>query len=187
MDRAINIRMRRRGPGEKVAPFRTRRDAVPLRAIRDRLHEWVRSSLKDLQAAVPDLPVEDRAADTWEPLFAIAEQACGEWPKHVRKARFAMAGEDPDDGRIGTQLLDDLKGSGAQTRITFSPERSSTGSKIEEAHGQSGGVTVSRSTSGNSPTLKAVPDQIDQCSYLGRAGQGVSPGRSDRRMASLRA
>src|SRR5687768_8728987 len=27
MDRAIVIRMRRRGPGEKVAPFRTRRDA----------------------------------------------------------------------------------------------------------------------------------------------------------------
>ncbi len=35
MDRAIVIRMRRRGPGEKVAPFRTRRDAPALHEIRD--------------------------------------------------------------------------------------------------------------------------------------------------------
>lgn len=69
MDRAIVIRMRRRGPGEKVAPFRSRRDAGALRALRDRLHEWVRSNLENLKTSVPDLPVEDRAADTWEPLL----------------------------------------------------------------------------------------------------------------------
>jgi Protein of unknown function (DUF3631) len=109
MDRAIPIRMRRRGPGEKVAPFRSRRDQPPLHGLRDRLHEWVRGNLKVLQEAEPHMPVEDRAADTWEPLFAIAELAGGEWPKRVRKACIALTGEDPDDGRIGTQLLADLK------------------------------------------------------------------------------
>jgi hypothetical protein len=109
MDRAIVIRMRRRGPGEKVAPFRTRRDAPPLRTIRDQLHEWVRGHRDTLLAAVPELPVEDRAADTWEPLFAIAELAGGEWPERARKACLALTGDDPDDGRIGTKLLTDLK------------------------------------------------------------------------------
>jgi hypothetical protein len=109
MDRAIDIRMRRRAPGEKVAPFRTRRDAPPLRTIRDQLHEWVRSNLKTLLAAVPELPVEDRAADTWEPLVAIAELAGGEWPERARRACLALTGEDPDDGRISTKLVADLK------------------------------------------------------------------------------
>jgi hypothetical protein len=109
MDRAIVIRMRRRGPGEKVAPFRTRRDAPALRDLRDRLHEWVRSNLVGLEAAVPDLPVEDRAADTWEPLFAITNLAGGEWPRRAGRACLALAGEEPDEGRIGTRLLADLK------------------------------------------------------------------------------
>ena len=46
MDRAIDIRMRRRSPGEKVAPFRTRRDAPPFNSLRDQLHGWVRGNLK---------------------------------------------------------------------------------------------------------------------------------------------
>jgi hypothetical protein len=109
MDRAIVLRMRRRGPGEQVAPFRSRRDQPPLHGLRDRLHQWVRGNLKVLQDAEPVMPVEDRAADTWEPLFAIAELAGGEWPERVRKACLALTGEDPEDGRISTQLLADLK------------------------------------------------------------------------------
>src|SRR6266511_2750474 len=35
MDRAIVVRMRRRGPGEQVRPYRTRRDAPPLRELGD--------------------------------------------------------------------------------------------------------------------------------------------------------
>ena len=109
MDRAIVVRMRRRGPGEQVAPFRSRRDQPPLHDLRDRLHQWVRGNLTVLQEAEPVMPVEDRAADTWEALFAIAELAGGEWPERVRKACLALTGEDPEDGRISTQLLADLK------------------------------------------------------------------------------
>jgi hypothetical protein len=109
MDRAIVIRMRRRGPGEKVAPFRTRRDAPALHEIRAKLNTWVRSNIKSLQAAEPVLPVEDRAADTWEPLFAIADLARGDWPERARKACLALTGEVPEDGPIGTRLLADLK------------------------------------------------------------------------------
>jgi hypothetical protein len=134
MDRAIDIRMRRRSPGEKVAPFRTRRDAPPFNSLRDQLHGWVRGNLKALQDAEPAMPVEDRAADTWEPLFAIAELAGGDWPERARKACLALTGEDPDDGRIGTQLLADLKAIwGADEEHLFSTTIIERLCEIEEA------------------------------------------------------
>ena len=108
MDRAIVIRMRRRGPGEKVAPFRTRRDGPALAALHDRLHNWIRAHLDVLAKAVPDLPVEDRAADTWEPLFVVADLAGGDWPDRARRACLALTGDEPDDSGVGIQLLADL-------------------------------------------------------------------------------
>lgn len=66
-DRAVNIRMRRRAPHETVQPFRTTRDALPLRALRDRLHRWVRAHLLHLRAALPAMPVEDRARTPGNP------------------------------------------------------------------------------------------------------------------------
>jgi hypothetical protein len=41
MDRAVVIRMRRRGPGETVRPFRSRRDTPLLEELRDRLAAWL--------------------------------------------------------------------------------------------------------------------------------------------------
>ena len=110
MDRAIVVRMRRRGPGEQVAPVRTRRDGPALRELRDRLHTWIRASLDDLTKAEPALPVEDRDADTWEPLFAVAELAGSDWPKRARAACLALTGDESDDSGAGIQLLTDLKG-----------------------------------------------------------------------------
>jgi hypothetical protein len=75
MDRAVVVRMRRRAPGEQVDPYRTRRDAPPLNDLRDRLSGWAREHLGELRHATPAMPLEDRAADTWEPLIAIADLA----------------------------------------------------------------------------------------------------------------
>jgi hypothetical protein len=107
MDRAIVIRMRRRAPGEKVTPFRTRRDAPALHALRNRLHDWIWPHLDTLSKAEPKLPVEDRAADTWEPLVIVADLAGGDWPDRARRACLAMTGDEPDEG-VGIQLLADL-------------------------------------------------------------------------------
>jgi hypothetical protein len=109
MDRAIVIRMRRRGPTEKVAPFRTRRDRPALRALGKRLREWMRANFDTLTTATPELPVEDREADTWEPLIAVADLAGGNWPERARRACLAMTGDEPDDAASGTRLLADLK------------------------------------------------------------------------------
>jgi hypothetical protein len=112
MDRSVVIRMRRRAPGERVAPFRSRRDAPPLNALRDDLAGWVRDNIDALRSAVPLMPLEDRAADTWEPLVAIADLAGADWPERVRKAATVLTQEAADDATetsLGLALLGDLR------------------------------------------------------------------------------
>ena len=91
MDRAVVIRMRRRAPSEQVSPYRTRRDGPPLREIGDWLADWSETRLSDLEDAEPDMLVEDRAADTWEPLVAVADLVGGTWPARARAAVLQLA------------------------------------------------------------------------------------------------
>ncbi|MGH3319489.1 MAG: DUF3631 domain-containing protein [Streptosporangiaceae bacterium] len=108
-DRAVIVTMRRRAPGETVAQFR-RRDIPPLREIRDRLHEWIRGSLSVLDDVEPDMPVEDRAADCWESLTAVADLAGGDWPERARHACEVLVGAAADDtSSVRVRLLADLR------------------------------------------------------------------------------
>lgn len=112
MDRAVVVRMRRRAPGETVAPFRTRRDAPPLHDLRERIEKWATSNIEELTDAAPDMPLEDRAADTWEPLIAVADLAGGPWPKRARGAALKLvSAENAADveSSLGTRLLSDIK------------------------------------------------------------------------------
>jgi hypothetical protein len=112
MDRAVVVRMRRRAPGERVDPYRTRRDAPPLNALRDRLTAWTREHLAELHHAAPAMPLEDRAADTWEPLVAIADLAGGDWPERSRAAAQAMTAaeaQQEEDTSASVRLLGDLR------------------------------------------------------------------------------
>jgi Protein of unknown function (DUF3631) len=112
MDRAVVIRMRRRAPGEQVDPYRTRRDAPPLHDLRDRLTSWAREHLRQLQHAAPVMPLEDRAADTWEPLIALADLAQGDWPERARQAAVAMTraeSQQEEDSTASVRLLADLR------------------------------------------------------------------------------
>lgn len=111
-DRAVNITMRRRTTGEPVSQFRSRRDEPVLHDVRDRLAAWVQANIEELTDAVPDMPVEDRAADTWEPLIAIADAAGGHWPEMARSACVALVegAHDADDGRsLDIRLLSDIR------------------------------------------------------------------------------
>jgi hypothetical protein len=112
MDRAVVVRMRRRAAGERVDPYRTRRDALPLNALRDRLTSWAREHLDELQHAAPVMPLEDRAADTWEPLVAVADLAAGDWPERARTAAMVMTAaeaEQEEDTSASVRLLGDLR------------------------------------------------------------------------------
>ncbi|MFD3946808.1 DUF3631 domain-containing protein [Streptomyces sp. NPDC058579] len=113
MDRSVVIRMRRRRPGEKVAEFRTVRDTPALHAVRDRLLAWLTPLHATAMDLTPKMPVEDRAADTWEPLIAIADLAGGPWPEAARAACLAMtnheAEQDQDHSALNIRLLADIR------------------------------------------------------------------------------
>jgi hypothetical protein len=123
-DRAINITMRRRTSGEMVSQFRSRRDGPKLESLRERLAEWAGQHLDYLTDAEPEMPVEDRAADTWEPLISIADRAGGHWPVTARRACMALVGEadTADEERsYGVRLLTDIRGIFAENCVSFMP------------------------------------------------------------------
>jgi Protein of unknown function (DUF3631) len=104
-DRAVIVKMRRRAPGEEVDPYRHRRDGPALRELATGLREWLRDDLDTLTAAQPPMPVEDRAADTWEPLVIVADHAAGTWPDRARAAAELLTGEQNDTGTASLSAL----------------------------------------------------------------------------------
>jgi len=117
MDRAVVVRMRRRAPGEEVRPFRSRWDTPPLHALRDRLVGWLTPLLEAAARMAPPMPVDDRAADTWEPLVIVADLAGGDWPHLARTACTAMtaheAGQD-EEGGLKSRILADIRAAFAE-------------------------------------------------------------------------
>jgi len=112
MDRAVVIRMRRRAAGESVRPYRTRRDQPRLNRLRDRLAAWLEPFRAWLAGHEPRMPVEDRAADTWEPLVAISDLVGGDWPTRARHACEFMVSAEEGTGEavsLGLRLLADLR------------------------------------------------------------------------------
>jgi hypothetical protein len=103
-DRAVVIRMRRRAPHESVAPYRHRRDRPALRQLAEQLTKWLRADLAVLERAEPGMPVEDRAADTWEPLVTVADHAGAHWPDRSRAAVLVLTAEATDTGEISTRI-----------------------------------------------------------------------------------
>lgn len=112
MDRAIVIRMRRRAEGEKVKPFRSRRDVPALHDLRDRIAAWSKPLLDDAANLEPNMPVEDRAADTWEPLVIVAELVGGQWPRLARHACATMVAAEAaaeEENPSGARILADIR------------------------------------------------------------------------------
>jgi hypothetical protein len=112
MTRSLVIRMRRRGPQEKVEAFRTRIHAPAGNALRDRIARWATLHGPAAGTAWPTLPpgIEDRPAECWEPLIAVADAATGEWPARARAACVSMvrAAENKSQS-LRVRLLSDLR------------------------------------------------------------------------------
>jgi hypothetical protein len=94
MDRSVVIRMRRRAEGERVSPYRSRRDSPGLHELRARLARWSGPLAERALHLEPPMPVEDRAADTWEPLVIVADLAGGPWPQRARAACSRMVASE---------------------------------------------------------------------------------------------
>jgi hypothetical protein len=125
LTRSVIIRMRRRAPHEKVTPFRRRVHAPTGLALRRQLAAWGKTLVTDMTAARPEMPpgIEDRDADIWEPLLAIADAAGGAWGEQARAAAIALVAVSRDaEHSLGIRLLADL-------RIVFG-DRTSMSSKL---------------------------------------------------------
>lgn len=110
--RSVIVRMQRRAPGEKVDPYRRRLHEPQGHALREELGRWARSHFDRLRDAWPDLPdgCEDRNADVWEPLLAIADAAGGAWPERARIAAISLISESQTRrGGLGVKLLEDIR------------------------------------------------------------------------------
>jgi putative DNA primase/helicase len=110
-DRAIEIDMQRKPREQKVSRLR-RKDGAELIEIAGKLVRWAADNMAALRQAEPAIPsgLNDRAADGWEPLFAIADRAGGDWPERARKAALAISGDTAiDDEEMGSMLLADVR------------------------------------------------------------------------------
>jgi hypothetical protein len=89
-DRCIVIRMQRKTPGEECEKLRNLDGSV----LRRKCARFVLDNAKQIASARPSIPADlnDRAADVWEPLFALAEIAGGDWPEKARMASLGLTG-----------------------------------------------------------------------------------------------
>jgi Protein of unknown function (DUF3631) len=111
MTRSIVIRMRRRHPDEVVEPYRPRLHDRQGHGIGHRLESWA-ATLEHIDLDAVKLPpgIQDRDADCWEPLLAVADAAGGPWPERARAAAVSLvsAGRDREPS-LGIKLLTDIK------------------------------------------------------------------------------
>ena len=123
--RSVVVRMRRRAPGERVEPWRERINRPQAEPLAAELAAWSRP-IKVM--TWPDMPdaIQDRDADVWEPLIAVADLAGGHWPERARVAAVALVARSLEqEPSIGMLLLRDLK------RIFAGYDRLTTASIVE--------------------------------------------------------
>ncbi len=64
-------------PAKPSPPTGSAATAPPCATLAEQLTSWLRADLDSSNTPQPAMPVEDRAADTWEPLVAVADLAGG--------------------------------------------------------------------------------------------------------------
>ncbi len=119
LSRSVIVRMRRRAPHERVEPFRHRLHAPEGHELRDHLEAWAAEVAPLVRNAWPDMPegIEDRNADVWEPLLAVADVADSgpdiadnSWSTRARVAAVALVAELQDSTpSLGVRLLADVR------------------------------------------------------------------------------
>jgi hypothetical protein len=110
-DRSIIIPLKRKRHDEKVERLREEAESE-FSALRESAATWAKSHLETLRIADPGIPeaLNDRAADNWRLLIAIADLAGGDWPERARiaavKLSASTAGAKETDPAV---LLSDIR------------------------------------------------------------------------------
>jgi putative DNA primase/helicase len=133
-DRAVVLTLQRKPPGARVERLR-KRDSSEFAVLRRQALRWAEDSLSALADPDPEIPaaLNDRAADNWRPLLAIADLAGGVWPRRAREAACRLSGEGHDSTSINVDLLSDIRlafgdaeairSADLVTRLTADPEK----------------------------------------------------------------
>src|SRR5205085_10333839 len=105
-DRCIVIRMQRKTSKEPCERLRN----LDATALRQKCARFVADHSQEIAAARPEIPLalNDRAADIWEPLLALADLAGGSWPGVARHAAVALTATAQRTNPIVSLLLDIL-------------------------------------------------------------------------------
>jgi putative DNA primase/helicase len=107
-DRAIILTLQRKPKSAKVERLR-KRDNSEFAGLRRKALRWANDNFDKLTDPDPEIPeaLNDRAADNWRPLLAIADLAGGDWPRKAREAALILSGEDVS--AVNVDLLADIK------------------------------------------------------------------------------
>jgi hypothetical protein len=91
-DRCILIRMQRKTPNDQCERLRDFDMVAVRKDLRQQCAQFVQDHRDAIISAKPAIPaaLNDRAADIWEPLLAIADCAGGDWPALAREAALAL-------------------------------------------------------------------------------------------------
>ncbi len=111
-DRSLVVELLRKLESETVRRFSVLDDQREFKEIRRKLLRWANDYGKTVGRARPEVPygLNDRAADNWSPLLAIADLAGAEWGKRARTASIELTrkvGDDEQDLRF--ELLKDIR------------------------------------------------------------------------------
>ncbi len=111
MDRSIVVTMRRRAPHEETERLYASELEADMNIARRQMARWVADHVQALSAADPELPtsLDDRAADNWRPIIAIADEAGGDWPRLAREAAIKLSASSGDNSSTRVLLLRDIR------------------------------------------------------------------------------
>lgn len=106
VDRSIKIHMNRRRPHDRLEKLSLAHEASLAPLLR-KAWRWSQDNAVAIGSALVTAPEElnDRAADNWLPLFAIAHVLGEDWPTRARAAALSLSGKDDDEGGSPGMLL----------------------------------------------------------------------------------
>lgn len=104
--RSIILKMRRKMAGEHAANLR-HSDPTVFDAIKRKLARWSADNAEQFSKLHPVMDgLNNRDADNYEPLLAIAMLVGDDWVEHITKAAKQLTKSDSDNRSIGVELLD---------------------------------------------------------------------------------
>lgn len=106
--RSIEIAMQRKFVSQEID---RKLPKARLEKLRRKCARWTQDHIEELRQAEPEIPqaLNDRAADNWRTLLAIAEACSEKIAKRARAAACTLSAVNEEQNR-GIMLLEDLRG-----------------------------------------------------------------------------